>query len=392
MKPTVVKYEVFEKLFPFSFVVNGEGKIISSASSMKTILSTMREEAFFTEVFEIVRPAKMTFDSHFLKIENEMILIREMNTGARFMGQLVTLDDGGAIFVVSLLVSDNAELGRLNLDFNSFAIQDQIFDFLMMSESQKRMIVESNKLAERLADSHKVALQASEMKSQFLANMSHELRTPMNGVIGMASVLLDTPLSEEQRDFVQTIVTSGEGMVNLVNDILDLSKIESGHIQLEVAPIKLKNLFDEVAGVLGVLAKDKGINFRLHVDEKINFSLMADFYRLRQILINLGGNSIKFTERGEVNLEASLVNVGTNFSEIKFSVKDTGIGMSPDVVSKIFSPFVQGDSSMTRKFGGTGLGLSISRRLVEAMGGKIQVSSQEGRGSEFSFVLKLSGA
>lgn len=260
----------------------------------------------------------------------------------------------------------------------------------MLLQTHRRAIVEADELNKRLAEAHSVAVKASQLKSQFLANMSHELRTPMNGVLGMASVLKETELDEVQTECVATIVESGEGMLALVNDILDLSKIEAGHVILENYPLSIPAVAQGVYQTLKTVAEKKAIAFELILDPGIPPRVLGDENRLRQVLLNLAGNAVKFTEKGSVRISAALV-PGSE-SKTRFVITDTGIGMSEEVVAQLFQPFVQGDSSMSKKFGGTGLGLSICKKLVEAMGGECGVESQLGEGSTFWFTIDLEPA
>jgi PAS domain S-box-containing protein len=356
---------IIQNLTESLIVISIDGTIETVNSATCSMLGFSVDELVGSSVVKVLKNKKMSKPQALKKlklaeiISNGFIKNREMKYCKK---------DGSLISVL----------------FSGTAVKDE-------NDQVLRIICSATDISDRkeaedeLKKAKRAAEEASEIKSQFLANMSHEIRTPMNGIIGMTGLLLDTALNSEQRDYTETIRSSADYLLTLLNDLLDFSKVESGQMETESINFDLRITFEDVMNMFAVRAEEKHIEFGGIIQHEIPSLVTGDPGRLRQVLVNLINNALKFTEKGEVLVSAALEKEKRSEVKIRFTVTDTGIGIPKNRIDRLFKPFSQVDSSTTRKYGGTGLGLVISKRLVKLMGGEIGVESVEGQGSKFWF-------
>jgi two-component system sensor histidine kinase/response regulator len=349
-----------------TMTIDAEGKITDFNPAMERLTGRLREGIQGRSFLEVMVTARQREE-----VEQDFgIFVRDGSS--KFIGHLIEvplLRADGMEVPVDMIVTPLRAAGTL-----SFMVQ-------MRDITQRKATEQEQERAKEFAEA------ASRAKSEFLANMSHEIRTPMNGIIGMAELALDTELSAEQRGYLQMVKSSADSLLRIINDILDFSKIEAGKMDLESAPFSLRIALLDMLKTLALRAHKKDIELTIDIPPSVPEEVMGDVTRLSQILVNLVGNAIKFTDRGEVNVRVETERSESGSVLLHFAVRDTGIGIPPEKVQTIFEPFTQADGSMSRRFGGTGLGLSISMRLVDLMGGRIWAESQMGKGSTFHFIV-----
>ncbi len=316
---------------------------------------------------------------------------RTITAGKNWTGEFINRRKDGTLYTESVSITPvKNESGQIAhfvaIKQDVTALKQSMAD---LSLAHTELLNKNVALDEALVE----ARAAAEAKSAFLSTMSHELRTPMNGVIGMASLLKDTPpLTDEQMEYIDTITSSGDTLLTLINDVLDFSKIEANHMEIERFPFDVRRCIDETLDIVGVKAREKHLDLAAEIDSSVPPAILGDVVRLRQVLTNLLGNAIKFTAKGEVVVELRCEPAPDGAHRLFFRVRDTGIGIPEDKIDRLFKLFSQMDSSTTRVYGGTGLGLAISQRLVGLMGGQIEVSSEPGAGSVFFFDFTTTGA
>lgn len=301
--------------------------------------------------------------------------------------------DGKAFWVITTLtpiLGSNGEVERiLAIDSDITSRKQMEEDLLHANRIAEHSLMKGNKALNELMKAKGALEQSMKVKERFLANMSHEIRTPMNAIVGFTDLILKTKLDAEQKKYIEAVKISGENLLVIINDILDFSKIESGKLVFEKIELRLSQLISTVCQLMLPKSVEKKIQLSTRIDKNIHDNLIGDPTRLSQILLNLIGNAIKFTEKGEVKVNVDIVSETIDTIELRFSVIDTGIGISQSKISSIFKVFTQASNETTRKYGGTGLGLTIAKQLVERQGGSISIDSKEGEGSNFSFKLKF---
>lgn len=391
--------DLLSEAFPFHLAIGPDLRCLQFGRSLKRVVPEVQVGSDIRDLFHIKRP-HLNFDYESLRRAKELLVILEVQTNGRLLrGQfLLPPSQDVVLFVGSPWLTEVDSIKKLGMTLGSFAIHDPAVDLLQLLQSQTQALQEAKQLATKLAGQKKEIIQAKELaeeaneaKSRFLAIVSHEIRTPLNGVIGFTGLLLEKDLDEQSREFAATIQGSAEALLALINEILDFSKMEFQKLELEEHSFCLNACVEQALGLVSAPASRKGLELYHHVDSRLPVFLMGDASRIRQVMMNLLGNAVKFTKEGGVNMEVTgePVEGDPNLWDLNFEISDTGIGISKSAHQLIFKPFTQADASTTRHFGGTGLGLAICHTLVELMGGRISVDSEPGQGSRFKFGLRL---
>ena len=384
-----------DRLFPFHVRIAADGTVAGVGRSLAKVVPDAHGAAFLGR-FELQRPRASSMDE-VRALADRLSVVGIRGTSLQMRGQFTELGDGELAFVGSPRIVDQSSVWSWPVGIRDFAPHDGSADYAMVIEASNMQLGDLERLVGTLQDKERderrlreAAEAASAAKSNFLANISHEIRTPMTAILGFAELLRDGNADPSERaDWVETIRRNGDHLLAIINDLLDLSKIEAGRFDLELGAVSVPDVVRDVARLLSVRAMSKGIRLDHSVqDELARVPVRSDPVRIRQILLNLVGNAVKFTEQGGVDIAVSAEAVGTRDIEIRVAVRDTGRGIDAALLPRLFEPFTQSDTSHTREHGGTGLGLSISQRLATLLGGRIEAASEQGRGSVFTFVFR----
>ncbi|HEY5789996.1 MAG TPA: ATP-binding protein [Gammaproteobacteria bacterium] len=393
-------------VFPFHLACDAALSVLQLGSGLRKLLPELLPGEPLAEHFELVTPRLPLDAASLLQRPRGLVVLRSRKRDLRLKGQLLSLPeaaDAPLLFVLTPVVDSLRAVADLGLQIGDFAAHDGTRDLLLLLQAQSTTLKELHKLAgsyageletrrkveSELREAVALAEAANRAKAGFLATMSHEMRTPLNAVLGLLGLLQDETLRPRQRELVGTAREAGETLLDLISDILDLSKMGAGKLQLENSAWEPAGLLQSVHRLLQPKAVEKGLALRLALPERLPGAVLGDPGRLRQVLLNLAGNAVKYTERGSVVIGLEVTPGDGRGQRLRFSVVDTGIGIAGERQAEVFTEFTMLDASYARRYGGTGLGLAISRQLVELMGGRIGVDSELGQGSRFWFEVEL---
>ena len=391
-------HDLIDQLFPFQVTVGAGGDIVSLGRSLRRVIPQAQGRPFL-EVFEGVRPSLRAV-ADLERAVGDVVLLHVLGTALQLRGQFVRLGDGTITFVGSPRVVGLSSIESWPVGIQDYAPHDASADYAMVLEAMSLQLKDLESMVGRLQDAERIerslrerAESANLAKSNFLANISHEIRTPMTAVLGYAELLRDPDLGAEERaDAVETIVRNGNHLMRILNDLLDLSKIEAGRMDIDRREFSLVRLLRDVRDLMEVNASSRGNSLALRLDvQAAHDQVIGDATRIRQVLLNLVGNAVKFTKGGSITIEAATEPRGERIA-LRVAVTDTGKGIPADQMGRLFEPFSQLDREFVREHGGTGLGLAISSRIANLLGGRIDVASTPGIGSTFTLHTVLDAA
>ena len=390
--------ELLARLFPFHLRIDPSGRIVGAGPSIRKAVPDCLG-ALLLERFESVRPRIDSFKQLGEHLD-ELTLLAVRGTPLQLRGQFTALADAHVAFVGSPRIVDQSSSWSWPVGVRDFAPHDGSADYAMVIEAANMQLADLERLVSTLQDKERSerdlrerAEASSLAKTNFLANISHEIRTPMTAILGFTELLRDPKAAPEERaDWIDTVRSNGDHLLSILNDLLDLSKIEVGKLEVELGSVSVPDVVRDVVRLLRVRAAAQGITLDHSVeDESLRLPVLTDPVRVRQVLINLVGNAVKFTERGGVDVAVAGRREGA-WTRLEIRVRDTGCGIEPALQERLFEPFTQLDASFVRRHGGTGLGLAISSRLAALLGGRIEVASEPGRGSVFTLHLDCRSA
>ncbi|MEM9492756.1 MAG: ATP-binding protein, partial [Myxococcota bacterium] len=386
--------EQFTTAFPFHLVFDAHGRVLQLGPSLRRLCPELAINEPWDRYFSFERPNIDHLCADRVREQRRTVFIlRHRGSELRLRGQMQLQSEWGPIFFLgSPWVTELKQLGQVSLRLQDFAVHDPIIDLLTLLQTKQTALRDAQQLAERLrANSARLraaksaAEQANEAKSQMVAVVSHEIRTPLSGLLSLSDMLLQTKLDNRQRNYLDIMRSSGHSLLHVLNDLLDLSKIEAGKLQINAVELDVRRAMAAVVAIFRAMAERKGVTLSHRIGPQVPALVIGDPDRLQQILRNLVNNALKFTRSGSVELRADVTESCADRCILRFEVEDSGIGMTGDTVEQLFQPYTQGDNAYGH--GGTGLGLAICKQLVELMGGDIGAESKLGRGSHFWFTL-----